>query len=269
MADQQLTLSLGLKPINQFQYRDEAWSLEEFPANDKLTAPEPDKQFVQTIINTGVIMPVIIAEFEDGHWEIRDGLRRIIGSRMALAYLRKNNRLYDHVEHIPVRIYECADRMTADAWTVILNGARSANPIAEAKAIMAMVKDGVQLKEISARTGRTKTQVDKLLQLGGLRRELQEATLAGAITPTMASKLAKEPAEVQDWAVNELAAGNKIVLAPAAPAQNQLPLARTWITARGDMPNLTDVTVHGLLEDAMAAKASDDDLGVYELFKVA
>lgn len=262
-------LTLGLVPASNYQIRNETWTLDEFPPNNELGAPEPDKGFVQTIINLGVMVPVIVAEYPDGTWQVRDGLRRIVGARMALAYLRKQNRLYSHVESIPVQIYEGADKVTAEAWTVILNEARSGNPIAEARAVAEMAHEGVTFNDIMARTGRTKAQVNKLLQLGGLRPELQDAALQGQITPSLAAKLAKESAEVQEWAVNEIAQGNKVVLTAPAPTQTQLPLARTWIVAKGDMPNLTEMQVFGDLEDALAAKNGDDEIGVYEVFKVA
>ena len=130
--------------------------LSNLPSDEELEGPLPDKEFLDSVNNFGVIYPVILCNTDD-EIVVIDGRRRIKAARRL-----------QH-ETIPAIEYYGLDPTDRSAWAIILNEQRSDNIISEYLYYSQLVKEG-DWDEIRKDYGFNKAHVDKVLTLGNIKR---------------------------------------------------------------------------------------------------
>jgi ParB/RepB/Spo0J family partition protein len=152
-----------------------------------LEGPEPDREFLKSVQDFGVIYPIVLCQNAEG-MTIIDGRRRI------KAALRLG---HDTIKAITYTGLSPDDKA---AWTLILNEQRSNNIISEYRYYSQLLetKDWDTLRE---EYGFNKSHVQKILTLGKIK-ELSKFTAAyeeGSIAETTLFAIAKLPEERQDY----------------------------------------------------------------------
>lgn len=103
---------------DKYKYTFHEVELADLPANEDILGPEPDREFLMTVQNYGIIYPIILTVYE-GQTYLIDGGRRIKAAR------------YFEYNTITAQIYSEVSPFDQAAWSVLLNQQRSVNPIME------------------------------------------------------------------------------------------------------------------------------------------
>lgn len=135
----------------------------------------------------GLLQPVILNAPERGaRYEIVDGRRRVAAAR-ALGW-----------QHIGAIVYT-VDSLVAHTMTVTANTIRSANPLTDLEAIMALHERGYTESDIATATGLRVGTIRKRLKLTRLPDEIMQGVKNGKIALGVAERVASLPdARVHD-----------------------------------------------------------------------
>jgi hypothetical protein len=146
---------------------------------------DPPKRFVDTFRFVAIQQPVILIQYGE-FYRVADGRRRCNAARV-LGY-----------KTVPARVYpeEMAGEIEA-AMTLMLNAARSSNPVVEFEAIELLLERGYSEKEIARRTGMTVQTVRQRMRLTHLIPFLMELFSSGKVKVGTATAAAKLPASLQ------------------------------------------------------------------------
>jgi ParB family transcriptional regulator, chromosome partitioning protein len=150
-----------------------------------LYGPEPSKAFVESVRRFGVMVPVAVIATSDNSYRVLDGRRRVKACRL-LAY-----------SHIPAVVFDVGTS-PSEVMTVLLNEQRSANPVAEFRAITELVGGGASMDDIADATGLSKAQIHERMRLGALDPRLLERAERGEIKPGTAKTLSRLAPSQQD-----------------------------------------------------------------------
>ena len=170
-------------------------------------AEPPDNDFVNSIIDNGMIHPVVIAEYEDGTRVLKVGRRRVWAAREAYKLCADADEYEDdakRVRDIPAMLYRDADRISSDMWTLVENFQRGDNPIAELDAVKALIAQhhltsGGGWEDLGHAIGADKTYVKKIMNTWGkLPVPILDGVREGKIAMGTAEKVTKLKKEQQD-----------------------------------------------------------------------
>lgn len=151
-----------------------------------LQGPEPSKGMIKTVAIVGVFTPVILFQDSKGY-KVGDGIRRI---KAAIAADNKIN------ETVPAMVYT-DDKDFRHALTIISNTQRSANPLAEVRAINALLEKEYTVDKIAEETTMSPQRIKQRLQLNELHEVLHKAMYAGKIAVSLCDKICKLPMKFQ------------------------------------------------------------------------
>lgn len=174
--------------------------------------PERLQELAESIIENGILQPLLVRPMDLGGVEIRDGQGNalppyeiIMGARRhaAAALAAREGRLPEGFR-IPVRV-----RAATDAELVWLAAAENLaradmDPLDEAKVFQALRQQGASDQEIARKLGVNVRTLFRRLQLLNLAPEVEAALLAKRITLQQAQALAAGPAAMQAQAVKRV-----------------------------------------------------------------
>ena len=147
-------------------------------------AEPPDNDFVNSIIDSGMIHPVVIAEYEDGTRVLEVGRRRVWAAREAYKLCAGRDDYEDdakRVRDVPAMVYRDADKISSAMWTLVENFQRGDNPIAELDAVRALIAQnhltsGGGWEDLGRAIGADKNYVKKIMSSWG---KLPDAIVMG------------------------------------------------------------------------------------------
>jgi ParB-like chromosome segregation protein Spo0J len=191
---------------------------DELPPNDMLDGPEPSRQLVESILQYGVVDPIVIRKIDglDFPYMVLAGSRRIKAVRLLIADAQSPDEdapepaSVKHLKRIPARIVDTLGDAPADVLTVQSNTLRSRNKVAEYKSVKRLMEAGADEKAIARATGLTHSQIKELLRLDSLNTTLMDAMAEGAITNTLAHDIARMPQATQERLVDTYTANGKL-----------------------------------------------------------
>jgi len=191
---------------------------DELPPNDMLDGPEPSRQLIDSILQYGVVDPIVIRKIDglDFPYMVLAGSRRIKAVRLLIADAQSPDddapepASVKHLKRIPARIVDTLGDAPTDVLTVQSNTLRSRNKVAEYKAVKRLLELGADEKSIAKATGLTHSQIKELLRLDSLNETLMDAMAEGAITNSLAHDIARMPAAAQERLVDTYAANGKL-----------------------------------------------------------
>lgn len=149
-----------------------------------LVGPAPKRSFVETIRHADVFEPIIVFKDKQGKFKVGDGIRRITA---ALECEKKD---------IPAMVYEDEEAFRL-AITLIANNQRSANPLAEVRAIMRLQKKNFSPEKIAEETGMPIQRIRERLRLNNLIKPLYDGMFSGKIAVSFGQEACKQPAAYQ------------------------------------------------------------------------
>lgn len=149
-------------------------AIETLPPNDQLIAPKPDIDRVKSIIQHGVIMPIICTLYRN-KVHVIDGRRRIMAVREAFHRVEEDPEFLeefshdnlDHIKFITVKMYKKIAPNNQAVWSIILNEQRSDNPLSFYKYIK-QLQDSNHWEALAKLLRTNKSTVDKHLKLDKL-----------------------------------------------------------------------------------------------------
>lgn len=163
----------------------------------QLTGPKPSAQFVATVAAMGVIEPLIIFKPAEGRVRIGDGIRRIMAAQMT------------EQKDVPVVLYDDEENFRL-AVTLIANNQRSANPLAEVRAIMRLQKKRFSLSQIAEATGLSRVRVEERLRLNNVIKPLYDAMFKGEIAVSIGAAASRLPVAFQKQLATQLKRDGKL-----------------------------------------------------------
>lgn len=150
----------------------------------------PAERLVENIRRKGVIQPILVARVsdEDGeiHLHIVDGNRRVAAARLASR------------SEIPAIMFDGLSPESISEATLITNGFRTANYLAEFWAMKQLERSRYTSSDVAAISGMAKSTIALRGSLSHLNRGLFVALRNGEITQTIATAAAKLPREQQE-----------------------------------------------------------------------
>ncbi len=143
----------------------------------------PSDRLLRSVSKMGVVQPVLLAEWanEDGEIELRvvDGNRRIAAARAA------------RMTHVPAVVLTDLSPEQVAQCTLVTNGFRTANYLAEFWAISSLERSAFTKADVLGISGMASSGVDLRSQLRHLNRDLLVALRNGQIAQTEAIAVAK------------------------------------------------------------------------------
>lgn len=206
-------------------------TLDRLPPDDQLSSPPPSKQLIESIRALGVLDPIAVALDKDKlTYHVIDGRRRVKAFRATGA---------SGSDFIPAVLVE-GEGFTPITLGALYHSTRSANPMSDLEIIetlsQALVKEGKLTipeieQEVAKATGLAVGTVRARRKLLALEPEFRAAMKTGAVTVTIAEKLAILPAERRANLLPVLAEKGKLTMADVdqerrvgtAEATSQLP----------------------------------------------
>lgn len=194
-----------------------------FPVADLPEVPpskKPTTEFLDAVRATGkVVYPLVVINLGDRK-VVKDGLRRLESARMLK---------FPTVPLIEVKL----NSLRGSVLGLMLNAARTANPIAELRMIVELLEGGADESLIAAATRMPVSSVRRRLQLLKLNKELRELADRGELLTSAAERLAKMAKSEQTKALRHYRKNGRLSLkdiadvrrAAAAKAVAALPAA--------------------------------------------
>ena len=153
----------------------------EFPVASLPEVPpskRPDGGFVEAVRATGrVVYPLVVINV-GGNLHVKDGLRRLQTARLL------------DLQTVPM-IEVKLNAVRGNVLGLMLNAARTANPIAELRMIVELLEQGADESLIAVATHMPVSVIRRRLQLLNLNKELREQVDRGEIRTSAAERLAK------------------------------------------------------------------------------
>lgn len=150
-----------------------------FPLNRLPTiegGKEPSRELLENVKANGVIYPILV--HDQSPLVIKDGRRRV---KAAIAAGQKDVPL--------ILIHGCAS--AGSALGLAAQEIRSDNPMAEVQLVQELVRAGATLEQVCGATGKNVQRLRKLMGLTALVEPLFQAAARGAISDTVALRVAK------------------------------------------------------------------------------
>lgn len=179
-----------------------------------ICAPLPTAEMVASVKRFGVLDPIILTETiverkgrrEESKLDIENGRGRVLAARAA------------GLTEIPAHIYP-RGLYAPGVLTMMLNRQRRANPAAELAIVERLLSEGHAQSDICQATGKTKAEVNALLELVNLSPELRQAFAEGRLSVSCAGRAARlTPAQMLRL-VTTLAENGKITTKDVAHAR--------------------------------------------------
>jgi ParB/RepB/Spo0J family partition protein len=150
----------------------------------QLIGPAPTADLVATVSMMGVFEPIIIFKpANDGRYKIGAGIRRIKAAQIT------------EQKDIPAMIYEDEENFR-NAITLVENNTRSANPLAEVRAIMRLQKK-FSVSQIAQALHLSKVRVEERLRLNNVIKPLYDAMFKGQIAVSIGAAASRLPVSFQ------------------------------------------------------------------------
>ena len=172
-------------------------------------AEPPDNDFVNSIIDNGMIHPVVIAEYEDGTRKLKVGRRRVWAAREAYKLCASTDGYENdakRVRDIPAMVYRDADKISSEMWTLVENFQRGDNPIAELNAVKALIAQNHLTanggwEDLGRAIGANKAYVKKLMNTWG---KLPDPILEGIREGKISLGIAESVTKLKSEQMNDL-----------------------------------------------------------------
>lgn len=145
---------------------------------------KPSAQLVRAVQEHGIIVPLVVRSLPGGHYRVVDGRRRLAAAKKA------------GLEKVPAVLLPEGEDATATA-TIFLHSTRGENPMAELKAIQALVRAGLSEEQIARAGYTTRQRIARLAKLNRLVPELMRRAESGELPPSVAFEAASLPPERQ------------------------------------------------------------------------
>ncbi len=191
-----MTEQLALIPERPVAGKDRVIALAELPPDEELYGDPPSASMVASVRNYGVLQRILLIEGRDGY-VVAAGRNRIKAARAA------------GLSHIPARIFP-AGWTPAAVLTLIENGERRRNPVADLVAIEDLIAHGADKAAICAATGLPPQVVDARLRLHNLIPALRTALYDGRIRISVAERAAKLSPDRQEVLAARLGESGKL-----------------------------------------------------------
>lgn len=150
----------------------------------------PAERLVESVRSKGVIQPVLLARVSDDNGEIHlrivDGNRRVSAARSAGR------------SDVPAIVFDGLSPESISEATLITNGFRTANYLAEFWAMKQLERSHYSAYDVVAISGMSKSTIALRGSLSHLQRDLFVALRNGQITQTIATAAAKLPRSQQE-----------------------------------------------------------------------
>lgn len=150
----------------------------------------PAERLLENIRRKGVIQPILVARVSDDvgeiHLRIIDGNRRVAAARAAGQ------------SEVPAIVFDGLSTESISEATLITNGFRSANYLAEFWAMKQLERSHYSFGDVAAISGMASSSIALRSSLSHLHRDLFIALRNGLITQTIATSAAKLPGIQQD-----------------------------------------------------------------------
>lgn len=143
---------------------------------------KPSPQLVRAVQEHGIIVPLIVSPLSGGRYRVVDGRRRLAAAVKA------------GLEKVPAILLSEGDVAAA---TIFLHSTRGENPVAELKAMQALVRAGLSEEQIARAGYTTRQRIARLAKLNRLIPELFARTENGELPPSVAFEAASLPPERQ------------------------------------------------------------------------
>lgn len=194
-------------------------NLDDFPANGapEMKSPPPTKELIDSVMAMGIQIPVCWISY-DGATEFAAGRRRIKAARAAIEKIAQSYK--DKGLEFPKEDYEYLRRVKSlifvgpktEARRAIglIENFRSENQITDAAFIGELIDSGMQMEEIKLYTGKTKPQIQKLLQFADIGAPLVDGLNNGLISQNTAKQVTKLSPTNREKVLNKLADGKKV-----------------------------------------------------------
>lgn len=178
----------------------------------KVFQEESIKELAETIKDHGLLQPIVVREYEHGHYEIIAGERRFRAVTSQLGW-----------QKVPAIITKMADDESA-AMAIVENLQRAQlTPVEEAKAYSELMHANSMTQAVLARQiGKSQSFVANKLRLLKLSDAAQTAIMNGAITERHGRELLKLSPEQQQDALKQIAQNNLTVKETAQLVQDIL-----------------------------------------------
>lgn len=170
---------------------------------DSGTAIEPHPKLVESVARFGVLFPILVRAQKRGKrtfYRVKDGRRRVLAAEDA------------GLTEIPARILLDGSTLTDSVVTLQANTLRASNPVAELRAIEAMIKRGATERDLAAATGLSLGAVRRRLRLQQLAPELRSAWEGGHMPLRAAEAASRLDTKKQKRLVKELQATGKLTV---------------------------------------------------------
>jgi ParB-like chromosome segregation protein Spo0J len=220
-----------------------------------IAASKPPKALLDSIANSGVVVPVVLQSTHDGTpgHRIIDGRRRVAAARkLGLA-------------DIPAQVFPPDWLGSAPAMTVTLNELRWASEYSETVAILELAHAGHSDAEIADLTGMPVVRVRKRLELATLHPDLMEGFADGRFVASVAEAAAKLPKEQQERLAVRMAAGEKItgpVVREMRLATSQAYVEQVIGDVFHDVPSVPPPTLAAMLAPAAQLAIRQHGMGL-------
>jgi len=160
--------------------------LADLPPDEDMPSDPPDASLVESIKVLGILQPPgVMIDGEHDCYRVAFGRRRIKAARQA------------ELTQIDVRVFEYGAPI--EIMTIVENELRRRNPASDYLAIMRLLQSNEMVSEamIAAAVGVSIGTVRARLRLNALQPELLQAFLSGAVSTTLAEKIARQPVGIQ------------------------------------------------------------------------
>jgi hypothetical protein len=160
------------KALPKFEFLEIA--LDAFPPNEELSVLEPDNALIMSILQVGVLEPVIFTKYRN-KLTFRAGNRRVKAARAALKMCQETPEYLDqydlpntkHLETITAKVFLGVDDDLGTSIALITNEQRSDNPIDAYQNIMYLQKSD-QWEKLQAQFRMNPQKFKKLMTLTNL-----------------------------------------------------------------------------------------------------
>lgn len=186
---------LSLLPARIPKGRPARLALSEFKGI-QLVGPKPTAQFCATVAAMGVVEPIIVFRPAEGRLKIGDGIRRVWAAQIT------------EQKDVPAMIYEDEENFRL-AVTLVMNNQRSANPLAEVRAVMRLQKR-FSVSQIAEVTGLSKVRVEERLRLNNVIKPLYNAMFKGEIAVSIGAAASRLPVVFQKQLAGKLKKEGKL-----------------------------------------------------------
>lgn len=181
-----------------------AIALDDLPPDDALASPPPSAAMLASVRAYGVLQSIIVA--------LREPLESNAAARYDVVAGRRRGKAARAVglSTIDAVVFDTLSAANSAVMLLSENHIRDHNPIAEYEALERLRPLVEGRKDLGRVANLPQSTLAKLLAYDALLPALRDDLLAGKLRPSAARQLAKLPPHLQERAIEQMAAGDKV-----------------------------------------------------------